>query len=535
MGSGASFGQASRLATASKRYRAAHKESPSSDHLKAPLARAEEDAPAAARKPPGSKSKRRQSLPSVFRFNPAPSDARLSWRRKSLPTRTEETTEIPTKASPLSGAWSGYYIQSLERRDMGQFALKVTLDGLAHGEGVDGEGPYTIGGKMDQVRQVVALEKTSSGGPKVTYSGRLVDVAKGLRGTWQTEGDGGVFYFVQADICQEVEKAVPRKSDHVSPVQREQWLRGVQGSPFSFAGSCPGNQEIVLAAVRVHGHAMEYASEELKADRDFLLEAVRQTKASWLLHFASPELREDPGFRAECDWTAGTGLVFTYYASYDCLDYMRKSFPTTVASVPGGEAYEEVMKKVTDANEGSTATVWFEQQLVFGHVADSGKWLHPSHDCGRDNVPVPPPGERDGKWEALVESRSQRREAKVGERFPCWCCHWIRLVRERHAEGCVMCCTVSNIFSHTWVERFGAGSSELSDEVADRLQLPRERFRNGRPDSWGVGKIQVSQDACFDRLAPIHPDTGLPLGNGCRWERSVLDNMDFPVYAFFMP
>eukprot|EP00439_Symbiodinium_sp_Y106_P057282 s941_g8.t1 len=401
MGSGASFGQASRLATASKRYRAAHKESPSSDHLKAPLARAEEDAPAAARKPPGSKSKTRQSLPSVFRFNPAPSDARLSWRRKSLPTRTEETTEIPTKASPLSGAWSGYYIQSLERRDMGQFALKVTLDGLAHGEGVDGEGPYTIGGKMDQVRQVVALEKTSSGGPKVTYSGRLVDVAKGLRGTWQTEGDGGVFYFVQADICQEVEKAVPRKSDHVSPVQREQWLRG-----------------------------------ELKADRDFLLEAVRQTKASWLLHFASPELREDPGFRAECDWTAGTGLVFTYYASYDCLDYMRKSFPTTVASVPGGEAYEEVMKKVTDANEGSTATVWFEQQLVFGHVADSGKWLHPSHDCGRDNVPVPPPGERDGKWEALVESRSQRREAKVGERFPCWCCHWIRLVRERHAEGC---------------------------------------------------------------------------------------------------
>ena len=21
--------------------------------------------------------------------------------------------------------------------------------------------------------------------------------------------------------------------------------------------------------------------------------------------------------------------------------------------------------------------------MVFGHVADSGKWLHPSHDCGR--------------------------------------------------------------------------------------------------------------------------------------------------------
>ncbi|OLQ01934.1 hypothetical protein AK812_SmicGene15288 [Symbiodinium microadriaticum] len=421
-------------------------------------------------------------------------------------SRTEETTQIPSKASPLSGAWSGYYIQSLERRDMGQFALHFTLDGLAHGKGVDGEGPYIIGGKMDQVRQVVVLEKTSSGGPKVTYSGRLVDVARGLRGTWQSEGDGGVFYFVPADHSKKVEKAAPRHSEHFSPANRDLWLRGVLDSPFSFAVSCPGNQEIVLAAVRVHGHAMEYASEELKADRDFLLEAVRQTKASWLLHFAAPELREDPGFRAECDWTAGTGLVFTYYASYDCLDYMRKSFPTAVASVPGGEAYEEVIKKVTDCNEGSTATVWFDQQLVFGHVADGGKWLHPSYDCGRDNVPVPPPGERDRKWEALVESRSHRREPQVGERFPCWCCHWIRLVRQRHAEGCVICCTVSNIFSHTWVERFGAGSSELSDEVADQLQLPRERFRNGRPER-----------------------------NGCRWERSVLDNMDFPVYAFFMP
>ena len=78
-------------------------------------------------------------------------------------------------------------------------------------------------------------------------------------------------------------------------------------------------------------------------------------------------LNQKPGFRAECDWTAGTGLVFTYYASYDCLDYMRKSFPTAVASVPGGEAYEEVMKKVTDANEGSGLAV----------KACVGRALHP--------------------------------------------------------------------------------------------------------------------------------------------------------------
>ena len=46
---------------------------------------------------------------------------------------------------------------------------------------------------------------------------------------------------------------------------------------------------------------------------------------------------------------------------------------------------------------------------------------------------------------------------------------------------------------------------------------------------------QVSDGKSFERRAPLHPHTGLPLGNGCRWERSVLDQLEFPVYVFFMP
>ena len=62
----------------------------------------------------------------------------------------------------------------------------------------------------------------------------------------------------------------------------------------------------------------------------------------------------------------------------------------------------------------------------------------------------------------------------------------------------------------------------------------RETFRNGRPDKWGEGVIEIDGDE-FSRQAPVHPRTNLPLGEGCRWERQTLDQMDFPVYALFMP
>ena len=50
--------------------------------------------------------------------------------------------------------------------------------------------------------------------------------------------------------------------------------------------------------------------------------------------------------------------------------------------------------------------MWFDEDPVFGHSADDGRWSHPSSDCGRDMVPVPPMEGRDAKWRSTVDSRS---------------------------------------------------------------------------------------------------------------------------------
>ena len=50
--------------------------------------------------------------------------------------------------------------------------------------------------------------------------------------------------------------------------------------------------------------------------------------------------------------------------------------------------------------------MWFGDEPVFGHSAADGAWIHPSTDCGRDEVPVPPAESRDQKWKSSVDSRS---------------------------------------------------------------------------------------------------------------------------------
>jgi len=236
-----------------------------------------------------------------------------------------------------------------------------------------------------------------------------------------------------------------------------------------------------------------------------------------------------------CKKAAGTGLVFTYYDDYSLFQTMRRKFPATGASVPGGEAYDAVMEEVR--KNGSTATVWFGDEPVFGHNANRGAWLHPSSECGRDDIPVPPAEGRHPKWCSTVDSRRASHDPIVGKRYKCWCCRWLREVQQHHAQGEVICCAVSNIFNSDWVELYGAGSSELSDADAEAHGLPKELFRNERPKGWGQGQIRISGGfgGDFDRKAPVHPRTKKPLGVGCRWERQALDGMDFPVYAFFMP
>ncbi|CAE7360307.1 ANK1 [Symbiodinium natans] len=296
----------------------------------------------------------------------------------------------------------------------------------------------------------------------------------------------------------------------------------------------------------------------------FFSEAVRATNAYWLFHFAADELRTDH-VQGQCRAACGTGLVFTYYDTL--LADICHSFPFAGASVPGGrgrddqvveekrgrilsvafawlrEAYDHVMKELDNPDrkgsslagsfelEGEplsgTATVWFGDEPVWGHEAANGEWKHPSEECGRDQMPVPPVEGRDEKWLARLEGR---KDSVVS-----WCCHWLRKVKEHYDAGEVICVAVSNIYGADWVKEFGAGSSELSDEAAELHGLQKEHFRNGRPQSWGEGKIRTSEGREFDRAAKVHPRTNKPLGAGCRWERWALDQQPFPVYAFFRP
>ena len=50
-----------------------------------------------------------------------------------------------------------------------------------------------------------------------------------------------------------------------------------------------GDKEVVLAAVSQNGWALQFASKELMADREFMMKAVR--RYGWALEHASDELR----------------------------------------------------------------------------------------------------------------------------------------------------------------------------------------------------------------------------------------------------
>eukprot|EP00439_Symbiodinium_sp_Y106_P078793 s716_g17.t1 len=228
-----------------------------------------------------------------------------------------------------------------------------------------------------------------------------------------------------------------------------------------------------LVRIMRDGCSLEDAPADLRGDRNFVLEAVHRTRASWLGKLASKSLQVDKDFLSECSRLAGSGLIFTYY-SPTCFPNMRLRFQISGASIPGGQAYDQVSRNMKrESGDKGISTVWFGEKLVWGHTADLGDWVHPNHDCGRDQVPLPNFSEQDAKWRSMVESRSETCYPEVGRSYICWCCHWLRLVRERQQEGKVMCCTVSNIFKPEWVALYGAGSSEVSDATADELGLPR--------------------------------------------------------------
>ena len=114
------------------------------------------------------------------------------------------------------------------------------------------------------------------------------------------------------------------------------------------------DQELVLVAVKAHPQALEHA-QSLRGDRSFVLSLVRATKAAFLTYWAADELRKDRSFAEECRRVAGRGLVWTWYDHPSVFAAMRERFPTTGASVPGGEAYLRVMEQLQHDPHGGAS------------------------------------------------------------------------------------------------------------------------------------------------------------------------------------
>jgi len=118
----------------------------------------------------------------------------------------------------------------------------------------------------------------------------------------------------------------------------------------------------------------------------------------------------------------------------------------------------------------------------------------------------------------------------------CWQCLYILQVEMTLAAGEVPVAATTNLYSgcccsgpHTWERTYGPGSSEVPSEQAD--------LKAELPPGWGEGTF----DAVFGRLdgccraAQLHPDTGQPLGLGCRWERRYLDSLEQTIFVVAQP
>lgn len=235
-----------------------------------------------------------------------------------------------------------------------------------------------------------------------------------------------------------------------------------------------------------------------------------------------------------------TGLIFDFYEAECGAMALRESKRTNGIglSCPGGQAYEVVRERLEEQAEQNTSVCWFNEEPVWGHTADGGKWEHPDGPCGRHNTPVPPAGpDRDPMWNSDIEvgGSGEKTTPEEGSSHPCWCCQWLEAVDKGRDDGRTPYIATSNLFDEEWIDDYGAGCSEISDQRADRLEIPRELFKNGRPDGWGEGESLIESVSCCSRTAPTHPTNGTPLGAGCRWERKILDQKPYPIYAFFVP
>ena len=71
-------------------------------------------------------------------------------------------------------------------------------------------------------------------------------------------------------------------------------LAAVKSNGYALEYASPelrNNKDVVMTAVQNDGHALQFASEELRSDIDVVLAAV-QRSGDWMLEYTSKELRE---------------------------------------------------------------------------------------------------------------------------------------------------------------------------------------------------------------------------------------------------
>eukprot|EP00913_Durusdinium_trenchii_P028750 g26963.t1 len=174
------------------------------------------------------------------------------------------------------------------------------------------------------------------------------------------------------------------KSAEESQMVRTNYLivevNGIRGEASEMMVECEKDQVLRLKLLKVDGAAwrsLRCVGRSLDCCDD-----MRHT-APWLLRL--PQLKhfsEDKDLRQRCEAVAGTGLVFTWYRSATCFLKMRECFWATGASVPGGEAYKEVMKYLEE-RPGGAVNLWIEDTPVFGIRVGAAAGLKESSRCTR--------------------------------------------------------------------------------------------------------------------------------------------------------
>merc|ERR1712232_924075 len=82
------------------------------------------------------------------------------------------------------------------------------------------------------------------------------------------------------------------------------------------------------------------------------------------------------------------------------------------------------------------------------------------------------------------------------------------------------------------VQALNIMATSVKDHGASSSELPDEEFGKPKPDYWGRGTWHIADGITVEMKAQEHCDTKLPLGEGCRWERQVLNAKNYPIWVY---